>query len=98
MVPTELVPALLFREYLKNRRQALLMEVDNIERMLDLHPRTAELRKAEKERQYTNADGSVRIPADRRKELLDEQVTSITNSNHVKGVTASSGDPVTTAG
>jgi hypothetical protein len=48
----ELVPALLFREYLKQRRQALLMEIDNIERTLDLHPRTSELRKAEKDERY----------------------------------------------
>ena len=52
----ELVPALLFREYLKNQRQALLMEVDNIERMLDMHPRTAELRKEAKEQRQVERD------------------------------------------
>lgn len=46
----ELLDALLFREYLMQERQALLMRLDNIERYLAIHPRTAELRKEAKER------------------------------------------------
>jgi hypothetical protein len=34
-----------FYDYLKNRRQALLTELDNIERTLGTSPRTAEIRR-----------------------------------------------------
>lgn len=37
-------------EYLRSQRDAYLAIVDNIERILQISPRTAELRRAEKER------------------------------------------------
>lgn len=40
----------LLREYYERRRQALLMEVDALERLLCIEPRTAEIRKKLKER------------------------------------------------
>ena len=55
------VSELLFREYLLNERQALLMRVDYIERLLRLSPRTAELRKAEKEQQYQRTAEMVKL-------------------------------------
>lgn len=48
----DVISQLLFREYLLNERQALLMRVDYIERLLGFSPRTAELRKEAKDRQY----------------------------------------------
>ncbi len=38
----------LTRDYLLRQRQAYLMLVDSIEIMLDIHPRTSELRRAAK--------------------------------------------------
>jgi hypothetical protein len=40
----------LTREYLLKQREALLLQVDAIERVLDM-PRTSDLRKAEREKQ-----------------------------------------------
>lgn len=53
-MPQDVVSQLLFREYLMNERQTLLNRVDYIERLLQLSPRTAELRKEMRERQYHN--------------------------------------------
>lgn len=39
----------LTREYLMRQRDAYLSLIDNIERLLDISPRTAELRRAEKQ-------------------------------------------------
>jgi hypothetical protein len=36
------------RDFLMSQRQALLMQLDSIERLLDISPRTAELRKERK--------------------------------------------------
>lgn len=52
-MPQDTVSELLFREYLLTRRQALLMEVDNIERLLRTSPRTSELRKEARENHLT---------------------------------------------
>lgn len=51
-MPQDVISALLFREYIMNERQALLMRVDYLERLAGISPRTAELRKAHKEQEY----------------------------------------------
>lgn len=53
------VSALLFREYIMNERQALLMRVDYLERLAGITPRTAELRKEAKEKQYQRHEQAV---------------------------------------
>jgi hypothetical protein len=45
----ELITDGLLRDYLMRQREALLMQVDAIERLLEM-PRTAELRKAQKDK------------------------------------------------
>ena len=44
----------LTREYLLKQREALLLQVDAIERVLDM-PRTSDLRKAEREKQKSES-------------------------------------------
>lgn len=48
----DVVSQLMFREYLMNERQILLNRIDYIERLLQLHIRTAELRKMYREQEY----------------------------------------------
>lgn len=50
MIPTAESIELLTRENMMLMRQALLMQLDAIERMLGISPRTAELRKEMKEK------------------------------------------------
>ena len=46
----EMVSRAEFEEYLMKSRQAALLLVDTIERILEVSPRTSELRKEEKEK------------------------------------------------
>lgn len=43
------------REYLLTVRQALLLQIDAIEKMLDIHPSVAELRRRAKEHEQARA-------------------------------------------
>ena len=47
---TQVARQMLEREYLMQVRQALLLQLDAIERVLNITPRTSELRKRERER------------------------------------------------
>ena len=52
----------IMRDYLLSMREGLLKQVDAIERLLGISPRTAELRQAEKARIYNEHVGK-EIPA-----------------------------------
>ncbi len=53
MMPIVTTEINLTREYLMAERQALLMKLDAIEKLLNLSPRTSELRKEARVQAYT---------------------------------------------
>ena len=44
------------RDYLMAERQALLLRLEAIEKLLDITPRTSEIRKAAKDKAYNNQE------------------------------------------
>lgn len=56
------------RDFLMTRRQAILLELESIEKLLDISPRTAELRKAAK----LNTASQYRVDLQKREEINTE--------------------------